>query len=116
MHTNNAASEIDTVLPPKPSPENQKSGGDKLNGRQAPHLPPKQRNQKVGVANRPTVPSTIDASTEEIRGTDTPPEKVPRQRFPSNLAAHADDISRPSLFSSIKHKFSKVDNGEKSCD
>ncbi|KAL0427067.1 UNVERIFIED_CONTAM: DNA mismatch repair protein MSH7 [Sesamum latifolium] len=46
-------------------------------------------------------PIVLDASDEEIKGTDTPPEKVPRRVF-------AD--SRPSLFSSIRHKFEKVDN------
>ncbi|KAL6560886.1 Mismatch repair protein msh3 [Orobanche hederae] len=43
----------------------------------------------------------LDSSDEEIKGTDTPPEKVPRQIFAG---------SHPSLFSSIKHKFSKFDS------
>ncbi|KAL0345263.1 UNVERIFIED_CONTAM: DNA mismatch repair protein MSH7 [Sesamum radiatum] len=50
-------------------------------------------------------PTVVDASDEEIKGTDTPPEKVPRRVF-------AD--SRPSLFSSIRHKFEKVDNSKNS--
>ncbi|KAK6151778.1 hypothetical protein DH2020_014413 [Rehmannia glutinosa] len=50
-------------------------------------------------------PLALDASGEEIKGTDTPPEKVPRRIF-------AD--SRPSLFSSIKHKFAKVDSSKTS--
>ncbi|KAG6424168.1 hypothetical protein SASPL_114581 [Salvia splendens] len=43
-------------------------------------------------------PAVSDA---EITGTDTPPEKVPRRIFPD---------SRPSLFSTIKHKFAKPHN------
>ncbi|KAL0333928.1 UNVERIFIED_CONTAM: DNA mismatch repair protein MSH7 [Sesamum angustifolium] len=50
-------------------------------------------------------PIVLDASDEEIKGTDTPPEKVPRRVFAE---------SRPSLFSSIKHKFEKVDNSKNS--
>ncbi|KAL3653095.1 Mismatch repair protein msh3 [Castilleja foliolosa] len=45
-------------------------------------------------------PVAVGASDDEIKGIDTPPEKVPRQVF-------AD--SRPSLFASIKHKFAKFD-------
>ncbi|KAL7093523.1 hypothetical protein ACP275_11G045500 [Erythranthe tilingii] len=48
-------------------------------------------------------PVVLDASDEEVKGTDTPPEKVPRKIF-------AD--SRPSLFSSIKHKFAKSDSSQ----
>ncbi|XP_011078349.1 DNA mismatch repair protein MSH7 isoform X2 [Sesamum indicum] len=48
-------------------------------------------------------PIVLDASDEEIKGTDTPPEKEPRRVFTD---------SRPSLFSSIRHKFEKVDNSK----
>ncbi|PIN11346.1 Mismatch repair ATPase MSH6 (MutS family) [Handroanthus impetiginosus] len=47
----------------------------------------------------------LDGSDDEIKGTDTPPEKEPRRIFAEG---------RPSLFSSIKHKFAKVDCSEKS--
>ncbi|GFP94868.1 DNA mismatch repair protein msh7 [Phtheirospermum japonicum] len=50
-------------------------------------------------------PVALDASDDEIKGIDTPPEKVPRQIF-------AD--SRPSLFASIKHKFAKFDSSTSS--
>ncbi|KAK4391640.1 DNA mismatch repair protein MSH7 [Sesamum angolense] len=50
-------------------------------------------------------PIVLDASDEEIKGTDTPPEKVPRRVFAE---------SRPSLFSSIRHKFGKVDSSKSS--
>ncbi|XP_051114394.1 DNA mismatch repair protein MSH7 [Andrographis paniculata] len=43
----------------------------------------------------------LDVSDEEIKGTDTPPEKVPRQILSDGPS---------SLFSSIKHKFAKVDS------
>ncbi|KAL1563396.1 Mismatch repair protein msh3 [Salvia divinorum] len=48
-------------------------------------------------------PSVADA---EMTGTDTPPEKVPRRIFPD---------SRPSIFSTIKHKFAKPHNSTR-CD
>ncbi|GER26266.1 DNA mismatch repair protein MutS [Striga asiatica] len=49
-------------------------------------------------------PIALDAD-EEIKGIDTPAEKVPRRIFPD---------SRPSVFSSIKHKFTKLDTVESS--
>ncbi|KAF5945768.1 hypothetical protein HYC85_015996 [Camellia sinensis] len=98
----------------RPSPENQKNGGDALEGRRVPHFPAKQHNKNTVVANQATVSSTLDSSVE-IRGTDTPPEKVPRQIFRTSFAAN-ENTERPSLFSSIKHKFVRVDDKEKSCD
>ncbi|XP_010254152.1 PREDICTED: DNA mismatch repair protein MSH7 isoform X1 [Nelumbo nucifera] len=50
----------------------------------------------------------------EVRGTDTPPEKLPRRIFSTDLPAN--DDSRPSLFSSILHKFARVDERESSRD
>ncbi|CAA0806439.1 DNA mismatch repair protein MSH7 [Striga hermonthica] len=50
-------------------------------------------------------PIALDSSDEEIKGIDTPSEKVPRRVFPD---------SRPSVFSSIKHKFTKMDTFESS--
>lgn len=50
-------------------------------------------------------PAVVDVTDGDIKGTDTPPEKEPRRIF-------AD--SRPSLFSTIKHKFSKADNSTSS--
>jgi len=51
-------------------------------------------------------------STDEVRGTDTPPEKVPRQILPANYAVNTKN-SGSCLFESIMHKFIKVDDGEK---
>ncbi|CAL5339327.1 unnamed protein product [Camellia sinensis] len=98
----------------RPSPENQKNGGDALEGRRVPHFPAKQHNKNTVVPNQATVSSTLDSSVE-IRGTDTPPEKVPRQIFRTSFATN-ENSERPSLFSSIKHKFVRVDDKEKSCD
>ncbi|KAF8393339.1 hypothetical protein HHK36_021581 [Tetracentron sinense] len=73
----------------KPSSENLKSDG----------MPNARR-----LAEQSTAP--------EIRGTDTPPEKLPRQIFAANFPAN--DDARPSLFSSIMHKFAKVDDQDSS--
>nr|GMC63448.1 DNA mismatch repair protein MSH7 isoform X1 [Ipomoea batatas] len=94
----------------KPSPEDQRSGGATLNGNQPTHL---QHNKNAPPPTKCAVlPSTLDL-TEEPKGTDTPPEKIPRQIFPTN-----DDGSgtKPSVFDSIKHKFVKFHNGEKNSD
>ncbi|CAN4123929.1 unnamed protein product [Withania somnifera] len=50
-------------------------------------------------------------NTEEIMGTETPPEKVPRQIFPFS---NGHNENNSSAFSSIKHKFIKVDSRGKS--
>ncbi|KAL8507194.1 hypothetical protein ACS0TY_017922 [Phlomoides rotata] len=50
-------------------------------------------------------PIVLNVTDEEIKGTDTPPEKVPCKIF-------AD--ARPSIFSSIKHKFVKVNRSTNS--
>lgn len=52
--------------------------------------------------------STVDLK-EEILGTETPLEKVPRQIFPFN---NGHDENNSSVFSFIKHKFIKVDSRE----
>lgn len=91
----------------KPSPEDQRSGGATLNGNQPTHL---QHNKNAPPpAKCAVLPSTLDL-TEEPKGTDTPPEKVPRQIFPTN---DDDSGTKPSVFDSIKHKFVKFHNGEK---
>ncbi|KAL9292584.1 DNA mismatch repair protein MSH7 [Arabidopsis thaliana] len=52
----------------------------------------------------------VSKSVDDVRGTDTPPEKVPRRVLPSGFkpAESAGDAS--SLFSNIMHKFVKVDD------
>ncbi|KAI5441851.1 hypothetical protein KIW84_011055, partial [Lathyrus oleraceus] len=51
-------------------------------------------------------------STDDVRGTDTPPEKVPRQVLPANFTPNANN-NGSSLFESIMHKFIKADDGSK---
>lgn len=69
----------------------------------------KQRNLNGAVLTQPTFPPTDDSSLE-IRGTDTPPEKVPRQILRTSFKANEEAKGGSSLFSSIMHKFVKVDN------
>lgn len=86
----------------KPSPEDSSSNaGDLANGRRVNHFAAKEKEQKAGSSN--------PAPALEVRGTDTPPEKVPRQILPENSASLRDS----SPFSSIMHKFMKVDETQK---
>ncbi|XP_027358489.1 DNA mismatch repair protein MSH7 isoform X2 [Abrus precatorius] len=51
-------------------------------------------------------------TADDVRGTDTPPEKVPRQVLPASFAPSENKFG-PSLFESIMHKFVKVDDDER---
>lgn len=88
----------------KPSQENQNSGT-----RRVPQFSITQQN--VSASDQPKATDTV----VEIRGTDTPPEKVPRQIFPAGFVAN-DGSSSSSLFSSIMHKFVKADDREKASE
>ncbi|KAH8505280.1 hypothetical protein H0E87_012505 [Populus deltoides] len=93
----------------KPSQPSQSSdAGERTDGRQAPLFSAKQHNQNV---SQPAIHGLVDSSIE-IRGTDTPPEKVPRQILPVNIKEN-EEAKVASLFSSIMHKFVKVDDREK---
>ncbi|XP_061366489.1 DNA mismatch repair protein MSH7 [Gastrolobium bilobum] len=83
----------------KTTPENRSSGG-----RRAPASSVQQANPAT--FNQP--PSSAD----DVRGTDTPPEKVPRQLLPASFAQKENNFG-PSLFESIMHKFVKVDDSER---
>lgn len=100
----------------KPSPEDQKSGGkaEKSDGREFSQFPAMQQNQRSSVSGQPAFHVPKNSSTE-IKGTDTPPEKVPRQMIPSSFTAK-DNGKSSSLFSSIMHKFVKVDERESTCE
>lgn len=87
----------------KPSPEDQSSNYNTVNGGKF------QSKNTVAVAKNIPICSTIDLK-EEILGTETLPEKVPRQIFPFN---DGHDGNKSSVFSSIRHKFFKVDSREK---
>lgn len=92
----------------KCSPAN-KSGAAYISGaRKDSNFTTKQRNPVGDASGQPTVSATEDSSLE-IRGTDTPPEKVPRQILPSGFKANEGTSGGSSLFSSIMHKFVKVD-------
>ncbi|XP_047320706.1 DNA mismatch repair protein MSH7 [Impatiens glandulifera] len=87
----------------KPAPDNQKRDdgiGCTLDRLRVPHIPKSISHSISGESQLSSI-SSID-SPFEVRGTDTPPEKVPRPIF--------SDKTTSSLFSSIKHKFAKVDN------
>ncbi|XP_024641259.1 DNA mismatch repair protein MSH7 isoform X2 [Medicago truncatula] len=88
----------------KTSPENRTSAAAKTTAPSAPQSNPEDRTIKPVV--NPPPPS------DDVRGTDTPPEKVPRQVLPANYVANTKN-SGSCLFESIMHKFIKVDDGEK---
>lgn len=93
----------------KPSlPSQSSDAGERTDGPQAPLFSAKQHNQNV---SQPAIHGLVDSSIE-IRGTDTPPEKVPRQILPVNIKEN-EEAKVASLFSSIMHKFVKVDDREK---
>ncbi|KAL5838399.1 hypothetical protein ACOSQ3_015568 [Xanthoceras sorbifolium] len=90
----------------KPSQADRNSGG----GQRDSHVLSKRQNSGATDSNQPPVLAAVDSSVE-IRGTDTPPEKVPRQILPANFKANEEARGgESSLFSSIMHKFVKVDN------
>lgn len=94
----------------KPPPEKNSTtkGGETQSSRLTSHFPEKSqiKNSNTSEAVKATASSNVDYSSEEIRGTDTPPEKVPRQIFPVD---DDDKAVKSSVFSSIKHKFVKFD-------
>ena len=92
----------------KPSPENNGSNaGNVLGSRRVPQFPVKQEKQKGSGLTQAANDTVMDSSLE-IKGTDTPPEKLPRQIFSATSTGN-EDGGASSLFSSIMHKFVKVD-------
>ncbi|KAM1508454.1 hypothetical protein ACFX10_017762 [Malus domestica] len=87
----------------KPSPEKQSSdAANAPNGRRASQLPVTQQEQKTSVSNQTT-------AALEVTGTDTPPEKAPRQILHGNV----ESLKESSPFASIMFKFMKVDDTQK---
>ncbi|GLT98512.1 hypothetical protein SLE2022_160140 [Rubroshorea leprosula] len=83
------------------------AGGTKKKGQVISQCPAKQQNGSGGaIAKELNDQSTSDSSVE-VRGTDTPPEKAPRQVLPATYSGDGDNGG--SLFSSIMHKFVRVD-------
>ncbi|KAE7998764.1 hypothetical protein FH972_003275 [Carpinus fangiana] len=99
----------------KPSQEsNGASAENVLGSRRVPQFTAKKDKHNGAASNQATSDNMIDSSLE-IRGTDTPPEKVPRQVFPATFQENENN-GGSSLFSSIMHKFVKIDDREKSTE
>ncbi|CAI9100302.1 OLC1v1037275C1 [Oldenlandia corymbosa var. corymbosa] len=96
----------------KPSPEGHPKtpGGDSADGGGALPLPltKQDTNDAVSGPKKATGTAEVDCTGEEVKGTVTPPEKVPRQVLP----ARGDVIGTNDLFSCIKHKFVKNDTAK----
>lgn len=78
---------------------------------------PSQENRSSGGQRASQFPA-VD-SAQEVRGTDTPPEKVPRQILPASYVANeskSSSSSSSSLFSSIRHKFAKPSERERASE
>ncbi|XP_015966496.1 DNA mismatch repair protein MSH7 isoform X1 [Arachis duranensis] len=84
----------------KASLENKSSGE-----RRPPDSSVRQHDRNFTAAVNPPAPAV-----EDVRGTDTPPEKVPRQVLPATFASSGNGFA-PNLFESIMHKF--VSDGDK---
>ncbi|PIA65096.1 hypothetical protein AQUCO_00100524v1 [Aquilegia coerulea] len=85
---------------PLPGKQNISNEDDVLHGNRFPQAPAKRD------SDTSTVPTAKDI-LPEVTGTDTPPEKLPRQVLPAKFSANG-NTSRPTMFSSIMHKFAKV--------
>nr|XP_007152815.1 hypothetical protein PHAVU_004G162000g [Phaseolus vulgaris]ESW24809.1 hypothetical protein PHAVU_004G162000g [Phaseolus vulgaris] len=79
----------------------------RITGERPPTAPVVEKLNRHGTAATSQPPPADD-----VKGTDTPPEKVPRRFLPANFAPK-ENKSGPSLFESIMHKFVKVDDNEK---
>ncbi|KAK8597823.1 hypothetical protein V6N13_095220 [Hibiscus sabdariffa] len=87
----------------KPSPAGQSGSVGELKSRGASLFPSKQSQN-----------GDVCGSSVEVTGTDTPPEKEPRKVLPTNFTTNVETSGSP-LFSSIMHKFVKVeDKGKES--
>ncbi|KAE8682862.1 DNA mismatch repair protein MSH7 [Hibiscus syriacus] len=82
----------------KPSPAGQNVTVGELKCRGASQFPSKQNQNGV-----------VCGSSAEVTGTDTSPEKETRKVFPENFATNVGASGSYSLFSSIMHKFVKVE-------
>lgn len=87
-----------------PSDYRSSDGGASSIGERLTCFPPK---PSAAGLEQPAIQTTAHSSLE-IRGTDTPPEKVPRQILPA-----IEKNRGSSLFSSIMHKFVRVDDKRK---
>ncbi|KAK9073780.1 hypothetical protein SSX86_006374 [Deinandra increscens subsp. villosa] len=102
-------------------PENEKPvGGGAPKGHTVAVSEEKLQPRTYTASNRPGFLSSAAEFSDEVRGTDTPPEKEQRSFFPLKSVAGGenDEANRSgqSMFSSIKHKFMKPNKVEKPCD
>ncbi|CAA7045758.1 unnamed protein product [Microthlaspi erraticum] len=91
----------------KPSPAKQGlvPGGDATSGGGGSRFTVKEGDAKGDASVR-----SVSKSVDEVIGIDTPPEKVPRRVLPSGFKTAESAGGASSLFSSIMHKFVKVDD------
>ncbi|KAK9102607.1 hypothetical protein Sjap_019861 [Stephania japonica] len=101
----------------KSSPENGNNSGvsasnseNRLKGRDLARFAVKQ--ERID-AEEARVPLAGDRPAEDVFGTDTPPEKLPRKVLPEKSSESGAD-GRSSLFSSIMHKFCKNEKSAES--
>ncbi|GMI97714.1 MUTS homolog 7, ARABIDOPSIS THALIANA MUTS HOMOLOG 7, MUTS HOMOLOG 6-2 [Hibiscus trionum] len=83
----------------KPSPAGQSGSAGELKCRGVSQFPSKQSQN-----------SDVCGSSVEVPGIDTPPEKEPRKVLPTSFLTNAETSGSSSLFSSIMHKFVKVED------
>ncbi|KAI9128946.1 hypothetical protein K1719_000429 [Acacia pycnantha] len=97
----------------KSSPANSNSGTGHLGGGRAALKFPSME-EKLSVPTAFNQPASLPAndSSDKVRGTDTPPEKVPRQILPSTFSSN-EKSNDATPFSRIMHKFVRDDDGGK---
>ncbi|XP_010527197.1 PREDICTED: DNA mismatch repair protein MSH7 [Tarenaya hassleriana] len=101
---------------PSPTPACQGSGsGEAAEGGGSQRFPMKKM-ECEGDVSMLSADRAVTISPDEVRGTDTPPEKVPRRVLSSGVTAGEAAGGASSLFSSIMHKFVKVDDRESAGD
>ncbi|CAI0628967.1 unnamed protein product [Linum tenue] len=89
----------------KSSTANRSSGREDVAHGHPPSLvSAKERNLQPGLPSQ-----RVANSSDDVTGTGTPPEKMPRPILPANFSASTDG-GGSSLFSSIMHKFARVPN------
>ncbi|KAI3670995.1 hypothetical protein L1987_87641 [Smallanthus sonchifolius] len=103
------------------APENEKPiGGGPLKGHTVAVPEEKLKPRTLAASNRSNILSHAVETSDEVRGTETPPEKEQRPFFPMKMTAGGENYeinrSGQSLFSSIKHKFMKPSSAEKPRD
>ncbi|KAK1418538.1 hypothetical protein QVD17_27683 [Tagetes erecta] len=102
-------------------PENEKQvPGVSPKGHTVPVSEEKPQPKTSAASNRTSILSSAMETLDEVRGTETPPEKEQRSFFPTKLVdgGENDEANRngQSVFSSIRHKFMRPNSVQKPCD